>query len=98
MPKASEFRYTTDGTEPTASSALYDPRSPITIALPTTLKAKGFYYPAGVGTDDGAGVGSDTSSVTYSFVVATPTLSPASGTYTAAQTVTLTTVRRSATR
>jgi len=93
MPKASEFRYTTDGTEPTASSALYDPRSPITIASPTTLKVKGFYYPAGV---DG-GVGSDTSSVTYSFVVATPTLSPASGTYTAAQTVTLTPVTSGAT-
>ncbi|MGL5674955.1 MAG: chitobiase/beta-hexosaminidase C-terminal domain-containing protein [Cellulosilyticaceae bacterium] len=79
------IRYTTDGSEPTAASTLYT--SALNVAKTTTLKAKAFK----AGMND-----SSTTSATYTIqglpvqTVATPTFSPKGGTYTTAQTVTLT--------
>jgi hypothetical protein len=70
--------YTTNGTTPTTSSTLYS--SPITVSATTTVKALA------------AATGYTTSAVasaTYTLVAATPTFSPAAGTYGANQTVTI---------
>lgn len=78
-----EIRYTTDGTEPTATSALYS--SAITVSSTTTLKAKAFK----------SGMNSSTTvTAVYTIgntqTVAIPVFSPAGGTYSSAQTVTIT--------
>ncbi|MGE3840547.1 MAG: chitobiase/beta-hexosaminidase C-terminal domain-containing protein [Vicinamibacterales bacterium] len=77
-----EIRYTLDGTTPTSSSALY--ASALTIATGTTLKALAF--------KSGWSASTEASGV-YAFnygTLAAPTANPAGGSYTAAQTVTLT--------
>jgi chitinase len=78
-----EIRYTTDVTEPTASSALYS--SAITVSSTTTVKAKAFK----------SGMNSSaTTTAVYTIgntqTVATPVFNPAGGTYSSAQTVTIT--------
>jgi Chitobiase/beta-hexosaminidase C-terminal domain/IPT/TIG domain/Family of unknown function (DUF6067) len=78
--------YTTNGTTPTTSSTLYS--APITVNASETVKAlavKTGYTNSAVG------------SAAYSFTVATPTFSPAAGTYTSAQSVTISTATPSAT-
>jgi alpha-tubulin suppressor-like RCC1 family protein len=74
---AAEIRYTTDGSEPTTSSSLYT--APVGLSLPVTLKAKAFKL----------GLASTTTVATYSFRVASPSLSPGGGTYFSGQTVTV---------
>lgn len=77
------IRYTTDGTEPTARSQRYT--WPLLVASTTTFKAKAFRrdYAA-----------SSTTTATYALdasgAVATPTLQPAGGWFSTAQTVTVT--------
>ncbi len=79
---SASIHYTTDGTTPTASSTLYTAPIPL-VAASTTVKAIAI------------GGGLDPSSVTqanYSLsftLTATPTLSPAPGSFTSAQSVTL---------
>jgi hypothetical protein len=80
------IRYTLDGSDPTASSPLYG--GPLTITSSTTVKAKAFHPDYTM---------SPTASETYTLVAATPTLSPAAGTYTSAQNVTMTTATNGAT-
>ena len=70
--------YTTNGTTPTTGSSVYT--SPITVAATETVKA----LAAATG-DTNSAVGS----AAYTLKVATPTFSPAAGTYTSAQTVTV---------
>jgi hypothetical protein len=77
------IRYTIDDSEPTASSTIYS--SAISVGATTTIKAKAFKTDM---TD------SDTATAAYTInispeTVATPTLSPGGGTYTSAQTVTI---------
>jgi beta-glucanase (GH16 family) len=72
--------YTTNGTTPTTASAVYS--GPITVSSSETLEA--------IATATGyttSGVGS--AAYTISTAAATPTFSPAAGTYTSAQTVTI---------
>ncbi len=74
--------YTTNGSEPTAASTLYS--SPVTISSTTTLKA--IAIKAGM-------LNSPVSSATYTITIAqtaAPVFLPAAGTYTSAQTVTIT--------
>jgi hypothetical protein len=75
-----QIRYTTDGTEPTATSTLYS--AAINVATTTTIKAKG--YKTGW-------LPSETATAAYVITgtVATPTFAPVAGTYTTAQNVTL---------
>jgi len=73
------IHYTTDGSTPTASSALYS--GPITVSSSATITA--------IATNTGW-QNSATASVTYTLLVATPVISPAGGTYSAAQSVTIT--------
>lgn len=80
------IRYTTDGSEPTTSSTAY--ASPVAVAVTTTLKAKAFKS----GLSD-----SNVAEGVYTLKVATPTFSPGGGTYTTAQTVTLSTASSGAT-
>jgi hypothetical protein len=78
--------YTTNGTTPTTSSTVYS--GPISVTATETLKAlaaKTGYTNSAVG------------SATYTLKVATPTFSPAAGTYTSAQTVTISDATPSAT-
>lgn len=77
---SADIYYTLDGSVPTPSSTLYS--SPITISTTTTLNA--------VATASGY-VQSGVSSATFSFpeVAPIPTFSPVAGTYTTAQSVTL---------
>ncbi len=76
------IRYTTDGTEPTSRSTRY--QWPLLIDATTTVKAKAFRPDYSV---------SSTTSGTYALdasgAVATPTISPAGGEFTTAQTVTI---------
>lgn len=75
------IHYTTDGSTPTSSSALYS--TPISVATTTTIKA--------VATASGYS-NSSVASATYTITqpsAATPTFSPTPGTYTAAQSVTI---------
>ena len=74
----SVIHYTTNGTTPTASSAIY--KTPITVNATMTVKA--------IATDSGL-TPSAVSSAVYSFLAATPTISLKTGTYSAAQTATL---------
>ena len=80
------IRYTTDGSEPTASSTAYT--SAVAITATTTLNAKAFKS----GLSE-----SNTASGVYTLKVATPSLIPGGGTYTTGQTVTLSTVSSGAT-
>jgi len=77
------IRYTTNGLEPIETDPGVVSGGSVLVATSVTLKAKGFR----------AGwVASDTASATYVLSlgsVATPTFSPAAGTYTAAQAVTI---------
>jgi Chitobiase/beta-hexosaminidase C-terminal domain len=70
--------YTTDGSTPDNTKTLYS--GAITISATTTLKA------IGIKADNS---NSTVASETYTMVAATPTASPVAGTYTSAQTVTL---------
>ena len=80
------IRYTTDGSEPTEASTAYPPAPNVDATL--TLKAKAFL----------AGwTASDTTARVYTMKVGAPALSPSGGTYTSAQTVTVTTVTPNAT-
>ena len=81
------IRYTLDGSTPTGSSALYS--GPLTIASSnTTLKA--------IATKSGM-VDSTVTSATYTLTVATPSASPGGGTFTSAQSVTLSSATTGAT-
>ena len=71
--------YTTDGSTPTPSSTVYT--GPISVSTSETVNA---YAVLSGWTDSAVG------SATYSIACATPTFSPAAGTYTGAQTVTIT--------
>jgi hypothetical protein len=42
VPQEAEIRYTLDGSEPTASSPLYDPQNPPLVATSATVRAKAF--------------------------------------------------------
>jgi alpha-tubulin suppressor-like RCC1 family protein len=77
-PGIATLRYTTDGTEPNGTSAVYT--APLTLTATTTLKAKSFHpdYTA-----------SATTTGVYTIKVPNPTVSPGAGTYSAGQTVTL---------
>lgn len=70
------IRYTTNGSEPTTSSAQYT--SPISVTTSMTLKAKAWKT---------NWIDSGTASATYTILetVATPTFNPGAGTYTSAQ-------------
>lgn len=78
-----QIRYTTDGSEPTTSSALYS--ASLTVSTTTTVKAKAFKS----GMNNSA-----TATAAYTIgntqTVATPVFSPAAGTYTSAQSVSIT--------
>jgi hypothetical protein len=87
----STIYYTTNGTTPTTSSAVYS--GPITVASTETLSA--IATASGYSTSAAA-----TAAYTLSValpVAATPTLSPGAGTYTSAQTVTISSATPSAT-
>ena len=73
------IRYTTNGDTPTSASTLYS--SAITVSTTATIKAKAF----ATGMVDSA-----TASATYTIQVGAPSFSPAAGSYTAIQTVTIT--------
>jgi alpha-tubulin suppressor-like RCC1 family protein len=73
------LRYTTDGSDPTDSSTIYN--APITISQNTTLQVKG--YRSGV-------LSSDTVQAVYVLQVREPSISPRSGLYTTAPAVTIT--------
>jgi alpha-tubulin suppressor-like RCC1 family protein len=72
-------RYTTDGSEPNETSSVYS--TPIALTTTTTLKAREY--------QDGW-LPSVTRTATYEVKVATPSLTPAGGTYAAAQNVSFT--------
>ena len=72
------IRYTTDGTDPTATSPVY--ASPFPLLVTTTVKAKAFK--AGMA-DSAIAIGP------YSIYVAMPTFSPAPGAYTGSVNVSL---------
>ena len=83
-----EIHYTLDGTTPDATSDLYS--DPINIASTTTVKAIAVL----------GGESSAVATATYTInlpTVATPTFSPAAGTYTEAQNVTISTTTADAT-
>jgi hypothetical protein len=74
------IHYTTDGSIPTASSTTYT--APITVSVSETVKAIGVlsgYTNSAVGS----------AAYVINLVVATPTFSPGAGTYSSAQTVTI---------
>jgi hypothetical protein len=76
--------YTTNGTTPTASSARFSPSTPIPVSTTTTIEA----LAVASGYTNSA-VASGTYTITAATPAATPTFSPAPGTYTSAQSVTL---------
>jgi Chitobiase/beta-hexosaminidase C-terminal domain len=71
------IRYTTDNTDPTLYSTVYS--GPISVDVSTTIRARAFVNIAV----------SVVSTATYTLKVATPTFSPATGTYISAQNVTI---------
>ena len=77
-PAGATFRYTTDGSEPTAASPAYS--APLAFSATTTLKAKS--YQTGQAP-------SATTSGAYTIELTAPTLSPSGGAITAGQAVTL---------
>lgn len=77
---AAQIRYTTNGNEPTANSPVYN--APLTINSSVTLKAKAFLS----NWDNSA---TTTAQYTITGTVSTPAFSPQGGTYTSAQTVTI---------
>ncbi|MFC1400492.1 chitobiase/beta-hexosaminidase C-terminal domain-containing protein [Streptacidiphilus sp. N1-5] len=77
------IRYTTDGSTPTASSTLYS--TPLSITATTTVKAIGILS----GSTNSAVASATYTISTAPSTVATPTFSPAGGTFSSAQTVTL---------
>jgi len=80
------IRYTTDGSDPTTSSPIAS--GPIAVDVTTTIKAKAFLTGW---TDSAIGTGA------FTLKAVTPTLSPAGGAYTSAQSVTVTTTTPSTT-
>jgi alpha-tubulin suppressor-like RCC1 family protein len=76
-PAGATVRYTTDGTEPTASSTAYT--SAVTLTVTTTVKARS-YHPAYTA--------SATTTVAYTVKVGTPGFNPGAGTYAIGQVVT----------
>jgi chitinase len=75
------IRYTTNGTEPNASSTLYS--APVPVNTTTTLKAKGFKA-------DWSDSDTKTATYTMSFgQAAAPTMNPSAGTYVTSVSVTL---------
>jgi alpha-tubulin suppressor-like RCC1 family protein len=80
------IRYTTDGSEPTETSAATPPAPSVDASL--TLKAKAF---------KAGWTASDTVTRTYTMKVGTPTLSPSGGSYSAFQNVVVSTVTPGAT-
>jgi N-acetyl-beta-hexosaminidase len=84
------IRYTTDGSAPTASSALYT--TPITAMSSTTFRAKAFK--TGLA-DSAVSIGAYT--ITVPAPVATPVFSPAAGTFTDSVNVTISSATSGAT-
>lgn len=76
------IRYTTNGSDPTPNSTLYS--TPINVSASTTIKAKA--YKSGY-TDSGVATATYTISTTQT--VATPTFNPSGGSYSSAQSVTI---------
>jgi hypothetical protein len=72
------IRYTLDGSDPTAGSTPYG--GPFTLAQTATLRARTFFA---------GGASSQISSATFTLQVATPGISPPSGTYTGGEPVTI---------
>ena len=73
------IRYTTDGTDPSASSAAYT--TPLTLSANTTLKAKAFHPDYSTST---------TATGVYNVKLPVATVNPGAGSYAAGQAVTLT--------
>jgi len=80
------IRYTTNGSEPTASSTAYT--APLLVDATTTLKAKAFHIDY---------VTSATTTGTYTIVVAEPTFTPDGGSHAAGTTITVATATSGAT-
>ncbi|HLG60162.1 MAG TPA: chitobiase/beta-hexosaminidase C-terminal domain-containing protein [Vicinamibacterales bacterium] len=80
------IRYTTDNSTPSGTSPIYT--GPVTVSTTQTLKARAFHIDWTT---------SGTTTQAYTIVVATPTLSPTSGTYAAGQIITLSTATSGAT-
>jgi hypothetical protein len=78
--------YTTNGTPPTTGSAVYSTAIPVTNGETLEAMATATNY-----------IPSTVASATYTYVVATPTFSPAAGIYPSAQSVTIGTVTPSST-
>lgn len=76
------IRYTTNGSDPTSSSTVYT--GPITVSATTTIKAKAFQS----GLMD-SGIASATYTISSTTQVAAPTFNPAGGTYSSAQSVSI---------
>lgn len=81
-----QIRYTTDGSDPTDQSTLYT--APFGVSANVTVKAKAFHVDW---------TSSGTTTHAYELAVATPTISPAAGTYSSAQSVTISTITAGAT-
>ena len=82
----STIRYTLDGSEPSSSSTLYE--APIQVSNNTTIKAKAFKP---------NWTASETGSAEYGIMVASPSVSPVSGTYLQSQQITMSCVTENST-